>query len=332
MATLENIKFPYGTEKPVFYLVEPDRETADIAVNALEKASSLIANRMDFKQAVDDFSRLPHETQAERVDVLKKAAELYEEKGKVYSEEECELDYDELNKAGEKGMAQPALYISDAVESVSFQKEIDTIHDVTNKTINELFDQLSADTQGVTHDEVQKNFEKYEIPGLDSVQYLTDNYSSHYDLVQLTLSDDQYFNADVMRIPSELINNLPSAMAAAAKYSQTQAEFEKECPDMSYEEAYHSREEASYKECSSSFEPLGNARTDDDISAAMYAAAGSVDREDEYAYDAYMHAVEVLDDAGIEGLKAEVEERNMSDQEWEENEREAPEYDDDLEL
>ena len=332
MAELENIEFPHGAEKPVFYRNEPDRETAVIAVDALEKASSLIDLRTDYKHAVDDFSRMPHETQAERVAVLKKATELYKEKNEVYSETDRELDYEELNKASEKGMYQPALYISSAIDSISFGKN-DAIHDMTNKAINELFGQLSADTQGVTHDEVQKNFDKYEIPGLDSVQYLTDNYSSHYDLVQLTLSDEQYFNADAIRIPSELIDNLPSAMAAAAKYSQTQAEFEEEGNGTPYEETYHSREETSYKECSASFEPLGNARTDDEIGAAMYAAAGSVDRNDTYAYDAYMHAVEVLDNAGIDGLKAEIEERNMTDQEWEENEKEAPEYDDDdLEL
>ena len=333
MAELENINFPHGAEKPVFYRNEPDRETATIAVDALEKASSLIDLRTDYKHAVDDFSRMPHETQAERVAVLKKATELYKEQDRVYDTELREFDPDKLHEAREKGMAQPALYIASAVRSSAPLNATDVIHGVTNKTINELFDQLSADTQGVTHDDVQKNFDKYEIPGLDSVQYLTDNFSSYYDLVQLTLSDEQYFNANVMRIPAGLIDNLPSAMAAAAKYSQTQAEFERECPDASYEETYHSREEASYKECSASFEPLGNARTDDEIGAAMYAASESIDKNDTYTYDAYMHAVEVLDNAGIDGLKAEIEERNMTDQEWEENEREAPEYDDDdLEL
>lgn len=180
---------------------------------------------------------------------------------------------------------------------------------------------------------MQKNFDKYEIPGLDSVQYITDNGNPHYDLVQLTLSDAKYFNADVMHIPSELIDNLPSAMAAATKYSQTQEGFEKECPDISYEETYHNADEAEYSECSAAFEPLGDTRTDDEIGEVMYAAAGNIEK-DLHEYDSYMHAVDVLDESGTEGLKGKVEERYISDLEWEENERneiDTPEYAD-LEL
>ena len=324
-----------NTEIPsanVSYLEEPDRETAGIIIESAKDMANFLEGAKSVVSQAEHLEELPRSSQAERVALLKDASETFRRMGDIKESLEDSFDYGPVSEAMKKGRIAWSVQFDNVKEMTTLELDDarDTIHEMTNTTANELFNQLSADTQGVTHDEVQKNFDKYEIPGLDSVQYLTDNQSSYYDLVQLTLSDNQYFNADVMRIPAGLIDNLPSALAAAAKYSQTQEEFEEECPDVSYEKAYHDNPEENdpenirYKECTKAFEPLGDARTDDDIAISMYAAGGQ---------DAYMHAVEVLDDAGIEGLMKEVEERSMSDQELDENEREAPEYDDDdLEL
>lgn len=333
-----------GDKYNVFYRNEPDEYTAATIVEVAERMSDILDAGKEANARTMALKDMPHETQAERVAVLKEAAGIFrtisEAQQSVYYEG-YEEDQDIAARDGMETTIDDIAHAGAERNHFSF----DEIHRVTNEVTNELFAQLSADTQGVTHDDVQKNFEKYEIPGLDSVQYLTNNGDPHYDLVQLTFSDEQYFNADVMRIPSELIDNLPSAMTAAAKYSQTQAEFEAEMADeglayddISYEESYHNNPDENdpglitYKECSTGFEPLGEARYDEDIKTAMYAAADMTGRDEDDSRS-YMHAAEVLDNAGVEGLMKEVEERNMTDQEWEDNEREAPEYDDDdLEL
>lgn len=334
---MDNTYFDNGDKYNVFYENEPDRYTAAVILDAADKMSDILNAEKEANDRTMALKDMPHNTQAERVAVLKEAAGIF----RCINESQQDVYYDgyedDQDRARQEGMETTVSDLSYARYEMSehgdfdIDATFDKIHDVTNEVTNELFAQLSADTQGVTHDEVQKNFGKYEIPGLDSVQYLTDNGSTHYDLVQLTLSDEQYFNADVMRIPSELIDNLPSAMSAAAKYSQTQAEFEAEMTNgTSYEEAYHNNPEENdpeyitYKECTTAFELLGEARYDTDIKSVMYEAA-NIDNID---YDSYMHAVKVLDNAGVEGLQAEVKEREMSNQEeWEENEQEEPDYD-----
>lgn len=140
-----------------------------------------------------------------------------------------------------------------------YDSAIESVRDIQKDVSKDLIDQLSTDTQGVTHDDVSANFGSYEIRDLDSAQLLADGDGNR--ALQVTYSEGRCFNAIKVGIPVEEFDDPVSAVSAAAKYSQTRDEFENEMPNLSYEKTYVGKD-MSYVEES---ESLGEVRYDDEI-------------------------------------------------------------------
>lgn len=164
-------------------------------------------------------------------------------------------EYEERNHWIDEMAVAPASYI---VQN-HYASAIESIRDIQKDVSKDIIEQLSADTQGVTHDDVSKNFSDYEVRGLDSAQLLTDDDGNRS--LQVTYSKGRCFNAIKVDIPVEEFDDPASAVSAAAKYSQTKEEFEKEMPNLSYEETYAGKD-MSYVEES---ESLGEVEYDDEI-------------------------------------------------------------------
>lgn len=188
-----------------------------------------------------------------------------EQRGYGYSEDEAEESVDYELEMMEENAAEYETVSCYAVASGSEILDYCTNDAVTaaleteRKLSKEILEQLSRDTQGVTHDDIKDNFDRYSVKGLDSIQYLEDK-EGHNDVLQVTYSKGRVYNAVSVDIPVSEINDLPSAVSAAAKYSQTQEEFENEM-NIPYDEAY-GKDGMSYAE---STEMLGNVRYDNEI-------------------------------------------------------------------
>lgn len=165
------------------------------------------------------------------------------------------VDYQERNHNIEEIAVAPASF----VVQDHYYSAIRSVYDVQKNISKDVITQLAADTQGVTHDDVSANFGSYEVDGLDSAQLLEDSDGNRS--LQVTYSDGHCFNAIMVNIPVEDFDDPASAVSAAAKYSQTKEEFEKEMPNLSYEETYTGRD-MTYVEDS---EILGEVRYDDEI-------------------------------------------------------------------
>lgn len=179
------------------------------------------------EKRIEALRRMPQKTQEQRVEVLKEAADILKD-----------VDFSSPSK-----MDEDEYYL------------VDDIHIVTDTAVSDLLKDLSKKTWGHTHEEVQRNFQHYKIPGLDSIQYIEKSTDPRYegemnflkgyehgpganDMIQLTLSDDTFFNADTIRIPVVLLEGDRSdRFQAIAKYNQTQEEFEKET-GLKYDETY----------------------------------------------------------------------------------------------
>ena len=163
-------------------------------------------------------------------------------------------EYEERNHWIEELAVAPASYI---VQD-HYDSAIESVRDIRKDVSKDIITQLSADTQGVTHDDVSADFSNYEIRGLDSAQLL-ENADGNRAL-QVTYSEGRRFNAIKVDIPVEEFDDPASAVSAAAKYSQTKEEFENEMSNLSYEETYAGN--MSYVEES---ESLGEVRYDSEI-------------------------------------------------------------------
>lgn len=197
------------------------------------------------EERYEALKRMPQKTQEQRVAVLKEAADILKD---VDFSSPSEMDEDEFWL-------------------------VDDIHNVTDATINDLLENLSKKTCLHTHEEVQRDFQHYEIPGLDSIQYIENSTDPRYegimnflkgyehgpganDMIQLTLSDNNFFNADTIRIPVTCLGGDRSdRFQAIAKYNQTQEEFEKET-GLKYDETYVHTSDGEY--ASRGIEPFGN--------------------------------------------------------------------------
>lgn len=177
--------------------------------------------------------------------------EDYVDDERAYASEE----YEERNHWIDELAVAPASYI---VQN-HYATAIESVSDIQKEVSKDIITQLSADTQGVTHDDVSADFSNYEVKGLDSAQLLADDDGNRS--LQVTYSKGRCFNAIKVDIPVEEFDDPASAVSAAAKYSQTKEEFEKEMPDLSYEETYVGKD-MSYVEES---ESLGEVKYDDEI-------------------------------------------------------------------
>lgn len=183
---------------------------------------------------------------------------LEEEYGNDFAEDQFAYAYQyyaERNHNIDNMAVAPA---SDIIQD-HYASAIESVRDIQKDVSKDIITQLSADTQGVTHDDVSADFSNYEVRGLDSAQLLADSDGNRS--LQATYSDDHCFNAIKVDIPVEEFDDPASAVSAATKYSQTKEEFEKEMPDLSYEETYAGKD-MSYVEES---ESLGEVRYDDEI-------------------------------------------------------------------
>ena len=188
-----------------------------------------------------------------------------EERRYGHSEDEAEesVDYDlemmEENAAEYETVSCYAVASGSEILDYCTNDAVTAALETERKLSKEILEQLSRDTQGVTHDDIKDNFDRYSVKGLDSIQYLEDK-EGHNDVLQVTYSKGRVYNAVSVDIPVSEINDLPSAVSAAAKYSQTQEEFENEM-NISYDEAY-GKDGMSYAE---STEIFGNVRYDNEI-------------------------------------------------------------------
>lgn len=206
------------------------------------KDELLDESEKDYSNAIDE-ERLS--------DLEAQYGEDYVDDERGYASEE----YEERNHWIDEMAVAPASYI---VQN-HYASAIESVSDIQKDISKDLIDQLSADTQGVTHDDVSKNFSSYEISGLDSAQLL-ENADGNRAL-QVTYSKGRCFNAIKVDIPVEEFDDPASAVSAAAKYSQTKEEFEKEMPNLTYDETY-AGEDMSYVE---EAESLGEVEYDDEI-------------------------------------------------------------------
>jgi hypothetical protein len=183
---------------------------------------------------------------------------LEEEYGNDFAEDQFAYAYQyyaERNHNIDNMAVAPA---SDIIQD-HYASAIESVRDIQKDVSKDIITQLSADTQGVTHDDVSADFSNYEIRGLDSAQLL-ENADGNRAL-QVTYSKGRCFNAIKVDIPVKEFDDPVSAVSAAAKYSQTRDEFENEMSNLSYEETYVGKD-MSYVEES---ESLGEVRYDSEI-------------------------------------------------------------------
>lgn len=116
-------------------------------------------------------------------------------------------------------------------------------------------------------------------------------------------------------------------MSAAAKYSQTQAEFEKEIESnnesYSYQSTYAADENRPYTYASDGFEPLGNARYSDGLRDAMIDAAELKGKDRDVVY-----AADRLENTGRDEFSGLKEEVRIVQGEQDRNDALIEEYDD----
>lgn len=195
------------------------------------------------------------------------------------------------------------------------------------QTVSDLLADLSRDTQGVTHDEISRNFDEYQIKDLDSVQFIARS-NPHPLLsqeiggkIQLTISAGNTFNAMCVSVPVSEFDYADTMryMAAAAKYSQTQDEFEKET-SLKYNEVY--APDADNRYCSAGFEILGDARYDEDIQQTVDDALGRDDLSGLSDIDAgivYATAEKAGYSLAADPPEVETNSRTYSEEEWDSN-------------
>ena len=261
------MKWNYSAEEPFRY---DDSRDWDIA----RKYNELITNEATIVAALSSSDlegrdEILSATEKYRSDFLQEARDDYQRElddlwERYGTEDEIEREYGELGAEEDLQSAEEyAESITMAPPSYVMNEYHDHLIDSVTKyqidASKALIDQLSADTQGVTHDDVSDNFGKYAIKDFDSAQYVKDRNGNGY--LQATYSDGKYFNAIQVCIPIKEFDDPASAVSAAAKYSQTKEEFENEMPNLSYDAAYI-EEGMDYVEGA---ETLGEVRYDSDI-------------------------------------------------------------------
>lgn len=261
-----------------------DSELAAIMKNGIDKTmkydrtvSLAIKNIEVMKEILDrsaaaDYGLFTLQSASQTLAVLSEAEQEEDERLENIGPE-SQLSAWELNIAKET-----SLYAGNAYHAV--QKEvIDPLHDISNRTANSLLRYLAEEMEGIDHDYMMsENGWALEntIAGkrsieLDSIQYVADTLADddgrreygdkYYDLVQFAISqprEDGEYDLTLYRMPAPLVENMPMAMAAAAKYSLTRDEFE-ENTGQSYDEIFHPQDED--KALFSGFESLGSVKT-----------------------------------------------------------------------
>ena len=261
------MKWNYSVEEPFRY---DDSMDLDIA----RKYNELITNEGTIVAALSSSDlegrdKIISATEKYRSEFLQEARDDYQKElddlwERYGTEDELEREY------GELGADEDLQNAEEYAESITMAPPSYVMNEYHDKLIDSvlkcqidaskaLIDQLSADTQGVTHDDVSDNFGKYAIKDFDSAQYVKDRDGNGY--LQATYSDGKYFNAIQVCVPIEEFDDPASAVSAAAKYSQTKEEFENEMPNFSYDAAYI-EEGMDYVEGA---ETLGEVRYDSDI-------------------------------------------------------------------
>lgn len=251
----DNFRVPVGfDQKIVKYFQKWHSEEAclDVLAGDPEIAEKYNAWKKDVNQKYEDILRMPGDTPEKKVSKIRECGYLMQDlhTPTPYMSREDELENledsvfeDQDYTAYQKYAVDQVVKMHNVIGCQVLEEECvnqsvintDDIHKITNPLINSLLHDVSEKTMPYTHDEVQKNFDKFRIQGLEAIHYLTENYNDnpalhdcdYFDLVQLTFrsENDPENRFQQMRIPAPLIHNFPEAMAGAVKYAQSEEEF-----------------------------------------------------------------------------------------------------------